>query len=124
MIKHWTKFPGRPHGRFRRDGVRVTIGPKGVIYMNSKAWKLLGQPRAVEMMFDKARAVIGLIPADPDLPEAFPVKDKNGTSSKQIFASAFCMHFLIKLARTGQFNEIEVDDDGVMTLALPTVSAP
>lgn len=123
MIKHWTKFPGRPHGRFRGDGVRVTMGPKGVIYMNSKAWELLGRARAVEMMFDKPRAVIGLIPANPDLPEAFPLKDKKGTSSKQIFASAFCTHFLIKLVRTGQFNEVEIDEDGVMTLALETISA-
>ena len=53
----------------------------------------------------------------------FPVEDKIGTSSKQIFASAFCTHFLIKMMRTGQFNEVEVDADGIMTLALPTVSS-
>ncbi len=123
MIKHWTKFPGRPHGRFRRDGVRVTMSPKGSLYMNSKAWGLLGQPRAVEMVFDKPRAVIGLIPADPELPEAFPVKDKQGTKGKQIHASAFCTHFLIKMMRTGLFNEIEVDADGIMSLSLETVSA-
>ncbi len=122
MIKHWTKFPGRPHGRFRRDGVRVTLSPKGVLYINSKAWTLLGHPRAVEIMFDKTRSVIGLIPANADVPEAFPVLDKKGTNSKQIFASAFCTHFLIKMMRTGQFNEIEMDN-GVMTLALQTVSA-
>jgi hypothetical protein len=123
MIKHWTRFPGRPHGRFRRDGVRVTMGPKGVIYMNEKAWDELGRPEAVEMMYDKLRRTIGLIPSDPDVPEAFPVKDKPGTRGKVISASAFCTHFLIKMMRTGLFNEVEVDSDGVMSLSLDTISA-
>ncbi len=123
MIQHWTKFPGRPHGRFRRDGVRVTMDPRGVIYMNDKAWDLLGRPAAVEMMFDKGRRTIGLIPADPDLPEAFPVKPKKGTRGKIISASAFCTHFLIKTMRTALFNEVEVDADGIMSLSLDTISA-
>lgn len=124
MIKHWTKFPGRPHGRFRSDGVRVTINKKGILYMNQKAWALLGHPRAAELMFDKSRSVIGIMPANPDKLEAFPVKDKTGTKGKQIFASAFCMHFGISLGRsTGQFNEIEMDKDGVMNLTLTTLSA-
>lgn len=122
MIKHWTKFPGRPHGRYRRDGVRVTLDSRGVIYMNEKAWNELGRPEAVEIMFDKTRRVIGLVPADSRLPEAFPVKDKKGTRGKIISASAFCTHFLIKMMRTGLFNEVEVDEDGVMSLTLDSVS--
>ena len=123
MIKHWTKFPGRPHGRFRRDGVRVTMTPRGVIYINEKAWNELRRPEAVEMMFDKTRRMIGLQAASPDVPEAFPVKPKIGTSGKIISASAFCTHFLIKVMRTALFNEVEVDADGVMSLSLDTISA-
>ena len=124
MIKHWTKFPGRPHGRFRQDGVRVTINYKGNLYLNYKAWALLGHTRGVELMFDKQRSVIGLAPIDADRLEAFPVKDKSGTKGKLIHASAFCMHFGITLGRrTGQFNEIEMDNDGVMNLTLTTLSA-
>jgi hypothetical protein len=123
MIKHWTKFPGRPHGRFRRDGVRVTMDPRGVIYMNEKAWDVLGRPEAVEMMFDKTRRTIGLAPSDPDVPEAFPVKPKKGTRGRIVSASAFCTHFLIKVMRTALFNEVEVDADGVMSLSLDTISA-
>lgn len=91
--------------------------------MNLRAWDVLGRPEAVEMMFDKGRGVIGLRPADPLLPEAFPVKDKKGTSSKIISASAFCTHFLIKMMRTALFREVEIDEDGVMTLSLATIAA-
>ena len=123
MIKHWTKFPGRPHARFKHDGFRVTMGRDGAMYMNEKAWDALGRPEAIEMMFDKTRRMIGLAAASVDLPEAFPVKPKKGASGKIISANAFCTHFLIKMMRTGLFNEIEVDADGIMSLSLETVSA-
>ena len=123
MIKHWTKFPGRPHSYRIRDGVRVTMGPGGVIYMNEKGWDLLGRPEAVETMFDKTRRMIGLQAADPAVPEAFPVKSKKGTRGRIISASAFCTHFLIKTMRTALFNDVEVDADRVMSLSLDTISA-
>lgn len=99
------------------------MSPRGVIYLNLKAWDALGRPRAVEMMFDKGRAVIGLRPADPLLPAAFPVKDKKGTSSKVISASAFCTHFLIRMMRTALFRHVEVDEEGVMSLHLDAIAA-
>ncbi len=123
MIRHWTEFPGRPHARYRSDGVRVTIARDGMIYMNKHAWEQLGRPKAVKMMFDKLNQIIGLVETDPRLPDAFPVKDKRKTTSKTVSASAFCTHFLIKMMRTGQFNRVEVDDDGVMNLYLDSLSA-
>lgn len=123
LVKHWTKFPGRPHGRYRSEGLRVTMSPKGELYINEKAWDALGRPAFVELMFDRGRRMIGLAAADPRFnPEAFPVIHKSGTKGKIIRASAFCTHFLIKMARTGLFNEVDVEN-GVMTLALDTVSA-
>ena len=91
--------------------------------MNEKAWDTLGRPDAVEIMFDKGQRMIGLRPADSMMSEAFPVKDKKGTSSKVISASAFCTHFLIKTMRTALFREVEVDEDGVMTLSLDSIAA-
>ena len=103
--------------------MRVTINSRGVIYLNIRAWTALGSPSAVEMMFDKHRNVIGLMPADPFRPEVFPVKDKKNTRGKIISASAFCTHFLVKVCRTGMFNEVEIDQDGVMSLSLLSLSA-
>ena len=101
----------------------TTMSPRGVIYMNHKAWLVLGRPAAIEMMFDKGRRTIGLRKANPDMIEAFPVKDKKGTRSKVIMASAFCTHFLIKMMRTALFREADINEDGIMTLSLDTVAA-
>ena len=103
--------------------MRVTMAFDGTIYMNKHAWDQLGRPAAVALMFDKLNRIIGIRRTDPRLPDAFPVKDKKRTTSKTISASAFCSHFLIRMMRTGQFNRVEVDSDGVMNLYLESVSA-
>jgi hypothetical protein len=123
LMKHWTPFPGRPHGRFVTDKARVTISDRGVIYLNELAWIALRRPEAVELMFDKGRRMIGIKETDPLYPTAFPVKPKPGTRGRIISASAFCTHFLIKAMRTGLFNSIEIDDEGMMSLHLDSLSA-
>jgi len=60
ISSQWTRFPGRQFSRNIADGIRVTMGPDGVIYMNAAAWDAMGRPEAVEMMYDKPRRVIGL----------------------------------------------------------------
>ncbi len=123
IANQWTRFSGRQHSRFVTDALRVTIGPRGVIYMNEAAWEALGEPDAVEMMFDTARQVIGIQKCDGWLDGAFRVKPKSGTKGKIIHTSAFCMHFLIKMMRTALFNDIHVDQNGLMHLHLNTITA-
>lgn len=128
MKRQWTRFPGKQHNRNISEGLRVTMGPDGVIYMNEAAWKSLGEPAAVEMSFDKPFQVIGLQKCEPTFESAFAVKPKSGSKAKIIHASAFCMHFMIKMMRTALFNEIIIDDTGdpnypIMELHLKTVTA-
>ena len=123
ISSQWTRFPGRQFSRNVTDGIRVTMGPDGVIYMNAAAWDALGRPEAVEMMFDKPRHVIGLRKCGPLTDGAFQVKAKSGSKGRVIHASAFCMHFLIKMGRTGLFNDVYIDHHDTMQLHLTTVSA-
>ncbi len=128
MKRQWTRFPGKQHNRNISEGLRVTMGPDGVIYMNAAAWKELGEPEAVEMSFDKPAEVIGLQKCEPSFESAFAVKPKKGAKGKIIHASAFCMHFMIKMMRTALFNEILIDDNAdpnnpIMELHLKTVTA-
>lgn len=115
MIKHWTKFEGRPYGA-ARDEARVTLGPKKVIMLNRIAYEALGTPQAVELMFDETQKIIGLKPAELRRANAFPLKVKKGSQHRLIFAGAFCTHFGIRVDRTVLFNEIDIDNEGVMTL--------
>lgn len=123
ISSQWTRFPGRQFSRNVTDGIRVTMGPDGVIYMNAAAWDALGRPEAVEMMYDKPRQVIGLQKCSRLTDGAFLVKPKSGSKGRIIHASAFCMHFLIKMHRTGLFNDAYIDQNGTMQLHLTTVSA-
>ena len=122
-LKHWTKFGGRPNAYIRSEGMRVTLGPRGDIYLNEKAWDAFGQPAAVALMFDAIRRVIGLEPADSWQPNSFPVRTKKKSGGKVIHASPFCVHFMIRTMRTVLFNTIEIDEKGVMSLPLDSITA-
>jgi hypothetical protein len=115
MISHWTKFEGRPYGA-EQNAVRVTLGPKKAIMLNEKAYEALGSPAAVEFMFEENHKIIGLKPIDPRKDNAFPIKPKKGSRHHVIRAAAFCTHVGIKVDRTVLFNDIDIDNEGVMKL--------
>lgn len=117
MISHWTKFEGKPYGA-DVDTARVTLGPKKAILLNDLAYEALGAPTAVELMFDEGQKIIGLKPVEARRPHAFPVKPRKGSRHRVIRAAAFCTHFGIKIDRTVLFNEIDIDNDGVMKLEI------
>ena len=76
------------------------------------------------MMFDKGLRMIGIKKTNPLEPTTFPVKHKSGARpGRVISASSFCTHFLIKTMRTGQFNAIDIDDEG-LTPSPPSPAAP
>ena len=121
MISHWTKFEGKPYGA-EKDAARVTLGPKKAIMLNEVAYEALGSPAAVEFMFEENHKIIGLKPIDPRRDNAFPVKPRKGSRYHVIRAAAFCTHLGIKVDRTMLFNNVEIDNEGVMKLELKTAT--
>ena len=69
-------------------------------------------------MFDEARKVIGLKPTDPRRPNAFPVKPKTDSHHRTIHAGSFLTHFRIRPENTVLFQEVEIDNEGIMELDL------
>lgn len=117
MISHWTRFEGKPYGA-DQDALRVTLGPKKAIMLNEVAYEALGSPAAVEFMFDENRKAIGLKPIDPRRSNAFPIKPKKGSRLRVIRAAAFCTHVGINVDRTMLFNDVDIDNEGVMRLEI------
>src|SRR6266404_7535387 len=115
-------FEGMQHGRTALNEPRVTLGQKGTFYLNGIAYQALGEPVAVEMLYDGNRRIIGLKPTNPAKRNAFVIKahGKNG-NYKRISAAAFCTHFRIRLQNTVLFEDVGVDHDGVMRLDLGNV---
>lgn len=122
MIRHWTRFGGRPYNHLISDKYRVTLGPRGVMYLNEASWKALGSPKAIEFLFDEKLRTIGIERSEPYRENSFPVKDKSGTRGKIISAAAFYNHLGIRSKRTVQFHDVTVDDDGIMALPLNSIT--
>ena len=116
MNIQWETFEGREFSRRARDEARVTLGKKGNIYLNGKAYDLLEQPAAVEILYDGNRRIIGLKPVDPRRTNAFRIKPHTG-KYKRISAAAFCQHFRIRPTSTLLFQNVDLNA-GVMTLDL------
>lgn len=117
MIERWTEFQGSPN-RVDRDGLRVTLNSRGTLLLNERAYEAMNTPSAVKLLFDENNSIIGLRAADPQLHNAFPVKQKDKQTNRLIHASPFCKHHGIKVSRTVLFNNVDMTNDGILKLEL------
>jgi hypothetical protein len=107
-IQDWEEFQGSPT-RAERNKVRVTLNKKGIILMNKVAFEVLGEPKAMKLLFSKATQVIGLTAGDPANKNSFPVNRKDQWFNRTVAASPFCRHYGIRVDRTVLFYEADLD---------------
>ena len=117
MIRHWTKFNGKPN-RWDREKIRVTINRGSTLMLNRVAFEALRRPNAVELMFDRTYAIIGIKSVRPDAHNAFPVRTVLNGTYHRISAASFCLFFGVKVEKTVLFLEPTIDRDGVLELNL------
>ena len=124
MHDDWVPFEGRPFGRKSYDKLRVTLNKRNMFYLNPQAHEALGQPEAVEFLFNEELEAIGMRPAHPQLESAFRVTERKAGSwhGYVIQAAAFLQHYKLKVDGTRQFNKITIDRHGLMTLPLASVT--
>lgn len=60
----------------------VTVQKRGLISLNRAAFKLLGEPPAVLLLWDSEREVIGLRGVPLDAANAYPVRPQTSNSTK------------------------------------------
>ena len=120
MKKRWTEFEGRPN-RVTKQAPGVTLNHKGVFLLNAKAFAALDEPAAVAFSYDEDERIIGIRPIDARRLNAFPVLRKTNIknpSFRIVNGSPFCKHFGIKVKTTIRFSNVELDNEGVLMLAL------
>ena len=117
MINHWTVFEGMQNGR-RSQRPRVTLNKQRTMVLNQIAYKGIGEPKAVELMFDANRKLIGLRRCDPGKKNAFFIRPSKKGRHVSISLGSFLTHFEIKPTRTILFETPMVDADGLLTLDL------
>jgi len=71
----------------------VGIQKGGVFTLNRAAFELLGKPVAVELMFNRAKKVIGFRAAPKVLPHAYSVRPNSAGSTYQVSGSAFARYY-------------------------------
>ena len=84
--------------------------------MNEAAFKLLGEPEAVLLMFDKESNAVGLQSTAIDTKHAYPVRKQPNSKSFMVAATSFCNHYEIDVSSTKAFTpQVE---DGILVFEL------
>ncbi len=106
----WKTYDGQPNlAAGHRNEPRITLSPRGAIFLNTLAWSALGNAKHVELLYDPELKLIGLKPTDPAKRNAFRLMP-HGKNHKRIPAAPFCRHFGIKIRRTVLFQLPDLRD--------------
>lgn len=101
-------------------GIYATLNRQGTIVIGRGTYEMLGTPAAFLLLYDKANNRIGLKPAALTTRNAYPAGVTNRSGAKRIRAHRLLREHRIILSQTMQFDEAEIDDDGILILDLRT----
>ncbi|MBK8466507.1 MAG: hypothetical protein IPL32_11805 [Chloracidobacterium sp.] len=123
MERKWIEFEGSSD-RHTTGQLYASLNQKGQILVNSHTYDQMETPEAVTLLYEPETETIGLRPASPLMPNAFPFR-KNGVSGHRlIFARRFAKKHDIRVDHTISFYMAEIEK-GILVLSLRhTVRAP
>lgn len=116
MALHWETFKGGPTKPENQD-FSITINKRHELTFNRYAVKMLGDPDAVKLMFEKSESLIGVVASNLKDKDAFPLKAKNGYNWI-VHLAPFCRHHKILIDKTEKFDHPEIDEQGILRLDL------
>lgn len=107
VVPHWS-------------GMYITMNPRGRITLNRVAFERAGSPDAFLLLFDKVNNRIGLKPAARGIRNAYPVAVSGRHGGRVVRAYRLTQEFGIELPQTMQFDDAEIDREGILVLDLRT----
>ena len=116
MTRNWVEFDEGPKAT-SRDSKYVSINQDGEILMNRHTYHELNEPAAVVILFDSGTYTIGLRPASPLTPNAFPIRQKGKHGNRQVAVRPFVERHELKLNGTARFLTPEIEE-GILVLEL------
>lgn len=91
----------------------LTVTVRGTLNLNEAAFKTLGKPEAVELLYARDESVIGLRPASREAPNAFRVGPLGKAGkSRTVVAREFCAWIEADLSAARRYP-LEVGGDGI-----------
>ena len=117
MAIHWDIFRG---GQTVPSSERfsISINAQNILTLNRYTRRILGDPAAVLVMFNKRESVIGISPTHAGDPDAFEVKPKSGGQHYVIHIAPFCRHHDILIEATERFAKPALTREGYLALDL------
>jgi len=111
------------------DGVKgqwaklyVTMTPKGKIRLSRMTFDRLGAPEAVNILFDATNNIIGIKPCTRTARNAFRPCVIGANGGKVLHGYRLMQEHNIRLPRTVEFVDPEIDHDGILQLDLRTAT--
>lgn len=120
MTTDWQEYEGGQLSE-RYVRTRVTLNVGGEFYFGRKAFEALGMPEAVKLYFDVGGGRIG-VKAVQSGEKTFKVVHSNPANGVygHVRAATFCRHYGIKPEGRIEFQDVDIDADGMMVLDLKT----
>ncbi|MCT2586047.1 hypothetical protein [Actinophytocola gossypii] len=96
----------------------VTIQKRGNLALNKSAHAALGEPKAVELLFDPEAKVIGFRAIETDVEHAYPIRSQGGKDIGPylVAGTAFTKYYGIDTTMARRFPATM--DDGVLCIDL------
>ncbi len=98
----------------------VSLSPDGEILITRVTWEKSGSPAAYLIMFDDTNQRIGLKPTALGIKHAYKAYTKGTAGSRTLSCNRMLVEHGIKLKHGLRFTDIEIDQDGFITLDLRT----
>jgi hypothetical protein len=104
-------------------GPVVTVQRGGVLSLNRDVFRLLGEPAAVELLFDRGAQVMGFRAAEATLSHTYPVRRQKSSSSLLVSGRAFTQYYGIATdvarrypaTKIGDVLAVDLKEDSVTT---------
>ena len=101
----------------------VTIQKRGTISLNRPALEALGEPAAVELLYDRDERLMGLRPVDPVASHAYRPRKQGRTSNIIVSGQAFTQYFNVETSAARRYPAAMLDGVLVVDLKQPGTDA-
>lgn len=96
-----------------RGAPSVTVQRKGIVSINAPAHKMIDGAKVVELLFDPARRVMALRPADTS-PRTYELREPSRSGQTLLSATAFMQNYGIDTSVSRRYEPFE--EDGMLCI--------
>lgn len=93
----------REDARSRREDPQFTLQARGLLSLNQAAFRALGDPEAVVLLYDDAEGIVGLQKVDKDHANAYMVRKQHKSQSYVVGTQGFAAYHGIQTLRARRF---------------------